>query len=89
MLDISDKTIADCMFLLKRLFESTQTNTAISIKIIALKQYEPEAEVSAKIPHIRPIAAAFVTVEKIENATNKGIISIGVAVYILKVTPSV
>ena len=72
--------MADCMFLLKRLFDATQTKAAISIKIKALKLLEPEATLSINIPLKRPTAAAFETEEKSENATKSGNTNIGVAV---------
>ena len=65
------------MFLLKRLFDVTETKTPIHKSSIALKQKEPTIHASIKTPQIRPAIAQITGEWKSEKAVSIGRISRG------------
>jgi hypothetical protein len=76
---ISDKTVAEPMFLLNKLLEAKDTAAPRHNKIIALKQYEPMVHASIKIPANIPAKADATGEWNIENAVSKGNIKTGEA----------
>ena len=77
------------MFLLKRLFEITDTKAPIHKSTVALKQKDPTIQASIKIPQISPTIALLIGLWKTENAVRMGITKSTVAPFIERFSESV
>ncbi len=79
---MSDKTIAENIFLLNRLFDANETAAPKQSKIIALKQYEPIVLESIKIPASIPVTAEAKGEWNIAKEVKSGSIKTGVIPFI-------